>query len=442
MSTRSFIGKKIGNKVKYFFCHWDGYVDGKTGVGFTLNKYYNDERTVDELFDSVGGHIESLEKTPEETVADLQKLAKEEGFEKELEEDQQKIVNFYTYLRSCVGDIEWVYLYDDGEWFYTMYDMRGFHSLKDSLNDWGHYVVYRDKDKQYFCSGDEEAAWDFFANFEKLNKECLQLVDARTGKQIAADYMWREKYGDEEIEEHYSRRGRMLKEGFDEKFKPYVLHRWFDSKREKWMPAMVYTDTDIDGPYLVSRFMMYDGDIFDYPHKPSDKNKVARTLEKSIGTDGCDEDDVKNLVRSFVSDCREENITPKEVFSFDALTESRRPRGRMLRESAEDNEFVGNQGFTVGEFKRAWKQLEDNIHNDPEYGSTRSYDYSIYVYDVNGAQIYDEIQCDGYSDALDTLSKYEEDDFLIEAYAYGKDGECVSFEHGIDIRNGKINGVY
>ena len=124
------------------------------------------------------------------------------------------------------------------------------------------------------------------------------------------------------------------------------------------------------------------------------------------------------------------------------LGESRKPRGRMLRESAEDNEFVGNQGFTVGEFKRAWKQLEDNIHNDPEYGSTRSYDYSIYVYDVNGAQIYDEIQCDGYSDALDTLSKYEEDDFLIEAYAYGKDGECVSFEHGIDIRNGKINGVY
>ena len=214
MSTRSFIGKKIGNKVKYFFCHWDGYVDEKTGVGFTLNKYYNDEKTVDELFDSVGGHIESLEKTPEETVADLQKVAKEyPRFGKEIEGEEQKIANFYTYLRMCgAEDTEWTYLYDDGEWFYTIYNMRGFHSLKDSLNDWGHYVVYRDKDKQYFCTGDEEAAWDYFLNFEKLNKECLQLVDARTGKQIAADYMWKEKYGDEELEEHYSRRGRIVED--------------------------------------------------------------------------------------------------------------------------------------------------------------------------------------------------------------------------------------
>ena len=220
MSTRSFIGKKIGNKVKYFFCHWDGYVDGKTGVGFTLNKYYNDERTVDELFDSVGGHIESLEKTPEETVADLQKLAKEyPRFGEEIEREQQKLANFYTYLRMCVvDDTEWAYLYDDGEWYYTSLEMEGFHSLKDTMTNYGLYAIYEDDDKLNFNPGDYDAARDYCHGLEGRS---ARVVDTKTGKQMCATIKWFREH-DDDMKEHFHRRGRMLRETYDVEAHPHA----------------------------------------------------------------------------------------------------------------------------------------------------------------------------------------------------------------------------
>ena len=41
MGTRSAIIVKVGNEYRGIYCHWDGYPEGKVGVGYKLHSIYN-----------------------------------------------------------------------------------------------------------------------------------------------------------------------------------------------------------------------------------------------------------------------------------------------------------------------------------------------------------------------------------------------------------------
>lgn len=61
MSTRSLIGIKNDDRVKYIYCHNDGYLEG---VGKTLTTYYKDKETVEKLL--ALGDISALGDKPED----------------------------------------------------------------------------------------------------------------------------------------------------------------------------------------------------------------------------------------------------------------------------------------------------------------------------------------------------------------------------------------
>lgn len=64
MATRSYIGTVEDNKVKYIYCHFDGYLEG---VGRILAKNYNTPFKVNALLEL--GDISELRETPETCVA-------------------------------------------------------------------------------------------------------------------------------------------------------------------------------------------------------------------------------------------------------------------------------------------------------------------------------------------------------------------------------------
>ena len=106
MSTRALIGIQRGNKVKYSYCHHDGY-SWKPGVGYTLVNYYNNEPIVTELLSF--GDMSSLENTLDEC----------EFYERDRGERgcHRAEVDISDYNFNLQGDAEYIYLFKDGEWY-------------------------------------------------------------------------------------------------------------------------------------------------------------------------------------------------------------------------------------------------------------------------------------------------------------------------------------
>lgn len=60
MGTRSAIIVKVGSKYKGIYCHWDGYPEGRNGVGFMLANHYNTQERAEALV--ALGDISSLKE--------------------------------------------------------------------------------------------------------------------------------------------------------------------------------------------------------------------------------------------------------------------------------------------------------------------------------------------------------------------------------------------
>ena len=115
---------------------------------------------------------------------------------------------------------------------------------------------------------------------------------------------------------------------------------------------------------------------------------------------------------------------------------------------AENEKLVGHQLFSYAELEKAWNKLEANVENDPE---NRKYPpdngYSI----RNGYDTTDEYDpCNNHWEMdfslKDITRELESVNKLITAgdleVYWCSDGRAESDEHGIFIKDGKIDKVY
>ena len=106
MSTRCYIGQKIGNDVRFIYCHYDGY---PSGVGHTLIKYYDTEEKVTDLLDH--GDRMTLCENADDGKYDEKGLA----IKLKPDDDSARTVSHLTWSKfhQDNGIIEFYYLFDD-----------------------------------------------------------------------------------------------------------------------------------------------------------------------------------------------------------------------------------------------------------------------------------------------------------------------------------------
>lgn len=179
MATRSIIARKQGNRVKYIYCHWDGY---PANNGALLNKHWTNPEKVDALLKlgslsylgmDIGEKVDFDTYKPNHDEA-KQCLAYHRDRGEELVINKCSWTDFPN--QDTIG-AEWVYIYgDDNTWYYfrtnglkTMLDKRAFelvsewvkHYEKD-LDDWDDEPpLPRPEDEMgYHPTGDEALAPD------------------------------------------------------------------------------------------------------------------------------------------------------------------------------------------------------------------------------------------------------------------------------------------
>ena len=117
MSTRSYIGKQNKDgSIKYVYCHSDGYING--GVGEMLFKNYKSEKKIDKLL--ALGDLSCLGKTPNSPdTCDYHRYNGEAIYTREAS-------NIKSFGKKTVDNpgIEYVYLYQDGQWNVWDYDHK------------------------------------------------------------------------------------------------------------------------------------------------------------------------------------------------------------------------------------------------------------------------------------------------------------------------------
>lgn len=105
MSTRSLIGYKDGNKIKMAYCHFDGYLEYN---GVILRDHYITQEQVKELIKD--RNIVSLKPK----ISDIEYY--EIGvYDKTFYVDY---ANDYKSLTNGLWHGEYVYVFQDGEWYY------------------------------------------------------------------------------------------------------------------------------------------------------------------------------------------------------------------------------------------------------------------------------------------------------------------------------------
>lgn len=109
---RAYIETRPEGKQPYFkgiSIHFDGY---PSGVGATLLAHYNSAEKFNELLDSLGGYIVSLEDSLEATIKDNETTERGDYLQADYS-DPIKQSNFTN--RPFV---EFVYIFKDGKWYY------------------------------------------------------------------------------------------------------------------------------------------------------------------------------------------------------------------------------------------------------------------------------------------------------------------------------------
>lgn len=132
MATRSYIAMKIGdNAYKTVYCHYDGYLEYN---GKMLLEYYNTQERVEKLLSL--GCISSLNKelepkagshhcfdNPDDDVTVF--YGRDRG-----ETDQEAFICTKEELTDPNNWIEYIYVFDNGEWYYSKLEHGGFSEFK------------------------------------------------------------------------------------------------------------------------------------------------------------------------------------------------------------------------------------------------------------------------------------------------------------------------
>ncbi len=106
MSTRSLIGIRENDSVRYIYCHHDGYLDG---VGKMLVENYNKPDKINELIDS-GDHTAIYAEPNAGSYVSLGD---------DWEDVKPCTVMMSTWTNDVVKDtgIDYSYLWDNGKWY-------------------------------------------------------------------------------------------------------------------------------------------------------------------------------------------------------------------------------------------------------------------------------------------------------------------------------------
>lgn len=105
MSTRCYIGKKNGKKVKFIYCHHDGYPDG---VGDVLLNHYKQASVVDAM-------IEEGDRT---ALGENYLEGSYTSFGENYEDNAPSTVDYDSWISMIENketDCEYFYLFDDDE---------------------------------------------------------------------------------------------------------------------------------------------------------------------------------------------------------------------------------------------------------------------------------------------------------------------------------------
>ena len=139
MSTRSIIAIKVNStKVKFVYCHWDGY---PSGVGETLFHHYNNFEKINELIEN--GGISSLKEnvnipldvnhsfsTPQENVTVF--YGRDRG-DKNSQHNEVRTIKMLDKFFDHWGT-EWVYYYDckSCKWFFKYFKSKEYKELTEN----------------------------------------------------------------------------------------------------------------------------------------------------------------------------------------------------------------------------------------------------------------------------------------------------------------------
>ena len=126
MSTRSYIGistvKEGISYVNYVYCHFDGYTIN--GVGQMLFEHYKDEEKVKKLISL--GDISFLEKNIEPSSSNHSFNTPEKDvtvfYHRDRGDEESKPYKIYDFQYYPNKMIEYVYLFENGEWYSIGYD--------------------------------------------------------------------------------------------------------------------------------------------------------------------------------------------------------------------------------------------------------------------------------------------------------------------------------
>lgn len=132
MATRSYIAMKIGDDTyKTVYCHYDGYLEYN---GRMLFEHYNTQEQVENLLSY--GCISSLREkiepnegsnhcfdTPDEDVTIF--YGRDRG-----EKDQDAFICTKEELTDPHSWIAYIYVFDNGEWYYSELEHDGFSEFK------------------------------------------------------------------------------------------------------------------------------------------------------------------------------------------------------------------------------------------------------------------------------------------------------------------------
>jgi len=116
MATRSMVGMKTeSGEVVASYVHFDGYL---SGVGRTLVEHYTDPKVVKDLCEI--GYLRSLKDSLDESYATSGWVNEDSVYAMYLDDSD--------YLEEAWDNygVDFIYLYDNGTWYYAMHDVRTF----------------------------------------------------------------------------------------------------------------------------------------------------------------------------------------------------------------------------------------------------------------------------------------------------------------------------
>jgi hypothetical protein len=130
MSTNSLIGKRIGNEVKYIYCHWDGHYSTN---GKILLKYYMDEAKVDQLI-ALGDISALAEKVAPDGEHSFSKPENDVviAYHRDRGDELNISIDPISIFKR-INDVSYIYLFDNGKW-YVQYG-KEFIELTEDMSD-------------------------------------------------------------------------------------------------------------------------------------------------------------------------------------------------------------------------------------------------------------------------------------------------------------------